>query len=962
MNDRQSLELTAAVSCSVKNVADRQVLRCPSVSGFPAVRAAKQPKKLDPVVVRTPADNMEQCKIVPMRLIATWEVDRACANSVPRLCYLSFSRLTIFRSLEQGASNLVIAVKLQGFKRTLRSNDMLVVPVNGIVDVDLDVEFTLQYPHFVKQRSNRLTVMLQRRKKYKNRPMLGYKTLAAGAINLTDVLQRVELRELNLYSDEAQADPSSKPAARLCILSLSSQPIDQEDSKLKGEQSGEYSDEEDEEWTGNEEGGASDSEPIVDDQPIGAMTPSNSWLKSSQQVQHSPIRFALHQKNIKQKFIALLKKFRVPEEESTECGFGKKPARQELEALFEELESMTDSGGEQENDTASVRSTPKPSLRTYFPSREKLPIVPDEGSDESKDSIGCTTSFDFDSPRNNDRTTADSSTLAEHWDKFVDPDRTPSTRICSAPLNEWSVDPGGLKGRPSVAHQNSAPLFETRKLAKSSAVATTKDAPTTSTASVPCIAKSAKVSGPSGARSFSEQLRLALSADDAALPSRLFILSSRCVNHCSALLQLLESCRYCSLVTETLRETKSVFCSLVGNIQRFCNQNSASPPPVQVCLLGGDEFFNNCLRSYTEVFGQKPNDWLGYVRFYPVACCGGIWLRYLSSMDRGYFSLFGQSTWLDLWDKSALLECERKDVLDRIHRYLCTAKFVLPLTISEVMIHLKSESSNNELTQQFVPFVVSVKLAPVENAPESSTSSTDFTNVSTPSPTAAQSASSSASSNAATCGRPDLNLQSSSPPGSPHSNDLAPDRLCSYTAGTDAKELQIEYWATSNLPCLSVGSSMTPTALGVAARPDGASAKRENAQSANQAKCTMKTAFRSLTVTKSAPNPVALLNESSTLPLSLLAFHFVKEKKKDKVLQKLGMKNKDKAENEPRTHTIDGISRFICSTKQHSRINLRIDGVEWRNVKFFQISALWQTHVKFFPVGVFQLETFRESS
>lgn len=30
-----------------------------------------------------------------------------------------------------------------------------------------------------------------------------------------------------------------------------------------------------------------------------------------------------------------------------------------------------------------------------------------------------------------------------------------------------------------------------------------------------------------------------------------------------------------------------------------------------------------------------------------------------------------------------------------------------------------------------------------------------------------------------------------------------------------------------------------------------------------------------------------------------------------------------------------------------------IDGVEWNDVKFFQLAAQWPTHVKHFPVGVF---------
>lgn len=46
---------------------------------------------------------------------------------------------------------------------------------------------SLQYPHFLKREGNKLQIMLQRRKRYKNRTILGYKTLAAGSINMAEV-------------------------------------------------------------------------------------------------------------------------------------------------------------------------------------------------------------------------------------------------------------------------------------------------------------------------------------------------------------------------------------------------------------------------------------------------------------------------------------------------------------------------------------------------------------------------------------------------------------------------------------------------------------------------------------------------------------------------------------------------------------------------------------------------------
>lgn len=44
-----------------------------------------------------------------------------------------------------------------------------------------------QYPHFLKRDGNKLHIMLQRRKRYKNRTILGFKTLAEGVINMAQV-------------------------------------------------------------------------------------------------------------------------------------------------------------------------------------------------------------------------------------------------------------------------------------------------------------------------------------------------------------------------------------------------------------------------------------------------------------------------------------------------------------------------------------------------------------------------------------------------------------------------------------------------------------------------------------------------------------------------------------------------------------------------------------------------------
>lgn len=75
---------------------------------------------------------------------------------------------------------------MQSSKRTLRSNEMA-IPSGGMLDTELELQFALQYPHFLKRDGNKLLIQLQRRKRYKNRTMLGYKTLAEGVINMAQV-------------------------------------------------------------------------------------------------------------------------------------------------------------------------------------------------------------------------------------------------------------------------------------------------------------------------------------------------------------------------------------------------------------------------------------------------------------------------------------------------------------------------------------------------------------------------------------------------------------------------------------------------------------------------------------------------------------------------------------------------------------------------------------------------------
>ncbi|CAM1154435.1 PACS1 (predicted) [Pycnogonum litorale] len=133
---------------------------------------------------------LSMMKPVPMKLFAAWEVDRTPPNCIPRLCSLTLTRLLLLQPVGEDVASLTIAVKMQSSKRTLRSNE-IIIPNNRLLDTELDLTFSLQYPHFIKRDGNKLQIMLQRRKRYKNRTILGFKTLAVGFINMSQVTKNV---------------------------------------------------------------------------------------------------------------------------------------------------------------------------------------------------------------------------------------------------------------------------------------------------------------------------------------------------------------------------------------------------------------------------------------------------------------------------------------------------------------------------------------------------------------------------------------------------------------------------------------------------------------------------------------------------------------------------------------------------------------------------------------------------
>lgn len=332
---------------------------------------------------------------VPMKLFGAWEVDKTPANCMPRLCTVTITRLLLTHSFPSEVTSLVIAVKMLSSKRILRSNEITVSPSDPssgeCVEVALDLTFALQYPHFLKKNVNQMQVLLQRRKRYKNRAILGFKTLAGGVINMAEVLQRSHHMKKELELRENSKDVrKSEVIARILMSSLKSQPVDHEvaaaaggrDLKMSLNESADVdSDEDVDEFSGTD---GSDSEPVDESGPNGQAVGRSKWRNRSRGKKSSSHRTGslenpnAHQRNLKQKFIALLKKFKIPDSEASDSE-EQAALENELMAnasvgniddIFEFEDSDVDSA--QELDDFSVSSTPRPGLKPFFSSKTTL--------------------------------------------------------------------------------------------------------------------------------------------------------------------------------------------------------------------------------------------------------------------------------------------------------------------------------------------------------------------------------------------------------------------------------------------------------------------------------------------------------------------------------------------------------------------------------------------------------------
>uniref|UniRef100_A0A8C4H899 Phosphofurin acidic cluster sorting protein 1 n=1 Tax=Dicentrarchus labrax TaxID=13489 RepID=A0A8C4H899_DICLA len=866
---------------------------------------------------------------VHMNLYATWEVDRSSPSCVPRLFNLTLKKLIMLKELDKDLTSVVIAVKLQGSKRILRSNEILLSSA-GLTETDLQLTFSLQYPHFLKRDANKLQIMLQRRKRYKNRTILGYKTLALGLINMAEVMQHPSegAQVLGLHS---QLKDASVPVAEIRVYSLSSQPIDHEGPKAKmSDRSPDidnYSEEEEESYSSEQEGS---------DDPIHGqyLYDEEEEVRKKKPRRKLPSNAAItRQPNIKQKFVALLKRFKVTDE----VGFGlEHVSREQIQEVEEDLDELYDSlemynpsdSGPEMEETDSILSTPKPKLRPFFEGMSQSSSQTEIGSLNSKGSLGR----DIFSPVSNSSPRGKHQQqqlhhqqefhLCELWiltDQelfaevgpciMVSVAEKPRTPLKSSKSETQAMPSPRLDGGHTPRQKRVSTPMKERQLSKPLSERTNSSDSERSPElghSTPLLRKVVY-----------DQLNQIL-LSDSALPESLILVNGTDWQG-QYVAEQLQVQRHPVVCTCSAAEIQAVLSAVLTRIQKFCNCNSSMPRAVKVAAVGGQSYLGAILQFFVTQLANKTSDWLNHMRFLVVPLGSHPVAKHLGALDNRYSSSFLDGAWRDVFSRSEPPQTDQLDVAARIAQYISGATVTHQLPIAEAMLTCKHRTRDEDSYQKFIPFIGVVKVGLIESGPSPTGDTEEGVAVSLAVP------STSPPSHGSPTG---MIKEAATPPSSPSMGSvLTAQGSPSMSHGVDAIGLQVDYWLASL-----------------------AEKRREGDRRDTGCKNTLKSAFRSLQVSR-------LPGEGSSDPqaqVSTMAMTVVtKEKNKKVPTIFLGKKPKEK-DVDSKSQVIEGISRLICSAKQQQTIlKVSIDGVEWNDVKFFQLAAQWPTHVKYLPVGLF---------
>ncbi|XP_070251154.1 phosphofurin acidic cluster sorting protein 2-like [Myotis yumanensis] len=827
-----------------------------------------------------------------MTFFSTWEVDCSRPSCVPRLCTFTLKKLVVLKELEKELISMVIAVQMQGSNGILRSQE-IVLPSSGPVETDLELTFSLEYAHFLKRGGNKLQIMLQQRKCNNNRTILGYKTLATGAIHMAEVMQRPpDCGQVLSLSSRIQG--SSITVAEIWISSLSSQPIDDEDGSMQGSPMAKSMD-------SYMEG---KSESFTELDASYNLTHRQNLEEADFDLEQPKKQQRCLQQNLKQKVMALLPRSNMSEEvlDSDQDPKEHVPeVEEDLDLLSDILENPSNSVPDIE-DESSILSNAKPKTRQYFDGlehsswqtetrslhsarRQKEPPPPANmpmktqgpGGHLSSDSGSDWVAHSMPNPGPQLAQPGDSPEAGTSGQDMLTKRRTTKNESLAIPSTSSKGKQPARRGWSRSLNESANSLMKER-----------------------CPVPQSQLQDPR--KTVFDQLNHSLISNDYLPKNIILINTSDRQGQC--LSDVLQQHSLPVVCTGSMVDVQEAFSSIISWIQRYRNCNTVATMPVKIAVAGDQQYFSTVLRVFVEQLSHKAPDWLDHMRFLVIPLGSHPLARYLGSVDCRYHKLLRDLAWWELFYHLEAPDAVQNIVL-KIREYLTGANCVLQLPIAEAMLMCKPKSPYELSSQKFIPFVWAVKVGRVEPISATSGDSAE----------AVPSCSNVLLSTAREATHKLISLSSvSGVPSSP-----------GQSVGAELMELQVDYWE--------------------AAQPTN---KKRNEEKGDlpATKNTLRGTFRSLQVSRlpSRGEAAAALTMSMTV---------ITEEKKKKVMS---LSKKDKGTDlESKSQCIQGIGRLVCSAQnQEHRQRVLIDGVEWNDVTFFQLAAQWSSHVKHFPVCIFE--------
>ncbi|ESO06793.1 hypothetical protein HELRODRAFT_191199 [Helobdella robusta] len=874
---------------------------------------------------------------------------------------------------------------LRGAKRVLRSNEIQ-IPASGMLDTELDLSFSLQ------RDCNYLQILIQRRKKYKNRAMPGYKTLASGKVNMSHILQHSCDQELKLFPEDSKE--SANPVAMVMMMSLSSQPVDHVINRRQivstdaDRSPGEMSDDDDvihDEYSSNDD--TSDVEMMMT-----ADDDNNPVMRKTRKARD---RFMIRQqRNFKEKFAALLKRFKVSEEvlESAvqDLGGDNEIRRDDdnVDDLFEDVENLSES--DPDIDALSVRSTPKPKLRPFFSGRGGSNTCLDDrrnNHDWSVDEMGLKKSDDTNQENgkidrnglnimNNNTNNIISNSSTANQSNIPNDAFTPVRRKTSKQFSAIFSPPAFFK---TPKNRNRSSSFADKMYLMSNNNKCVNNIYNNVEYSYNNNYNNTASSFNKDNNNNKQSRRCSTSACE-VLPRRIFMEQMSSILSCDhnspevivmLLAQALQSTKHRTICTCSPSEVRTIVSTIASKIQKCTNKSLTQELPIKVAIVGGDKYISSVLRPYVELFSNKSSDWINYIRFLVVPLGPSIIGKNLSSIDNRYAGLFNDSAWKDnvfeRFDFSNRFNqsMDIGEVATRIVKYLNNARHMIQLPLSEAILTNKDKGIDDS-SHLIVPFLGEVRLGVMDvgNTSNIFSSLIDYDETSNANASLSNSPPQSSHMISHMTNMDKVKENISHTP--PESNNFLSTPTTTTTASStttaaqniDAFNLQVDYWlmsgtssqssnATSNLPTNLFNSDLKSDLL-----TNITSSASGKFLSKKDLKCSLKMMFRSVKIFRNSGLQLSgdgsLLAGGSNAGLSMVV---VTREKKQKIMR-IGKRSKESELN--KSQQIDGISRLICTSRsQNHPLNVTIDGVDWSGIKFFQVSSQWQTHIKYFPVLIF---------